>query len=376
MNQSITPQELHDRMNSSSDTVILDVRAEAAYRDWHIAHKNVELVNVQTSKLKANGPSAYPEIAMDKPIVVVCAQGNASAEATAILTENGYNAVNLEGGMNSWSEFYYPVTVAQTDDLELIQIVRPAKGCLSYLVVSGNEAVAVDPARHANYYRQLADAKGVQVKHVLDTHCHADHISGGLALAESSNGKYWVAASDMQGSELPFHSLTDGLEFKFGNASLKVISVTTPGHTPGSVSFMVNDGYLLSGDTVFISGLGRPDLGGKAQEWAKMLYETVANKLSKIEDDVLVLPAHFSGIDEMTEEGYVGAEFKSIRGSNELLQGVGEDEFTHAVAHQVGLTPPNYDTIIQINRGLVAATDAEATELEIGPNRCAVKHLA
>lgn len=376
MSQSITAQDLHNKMNSEAETIILDVRAEAAFRDWHIEHKNTQIINIQTSKLKANGPEAYPEIPQDKPIVVVCAQGNASKEATEILTAKGYQAVNLENGMNAWSEFYYPVTVAQSDDFELIQVVRPAKGCLSYVLVSGKEAVVVDPARHSSVYEKFAQDKGIEVKHVLDTHCHADHISGGPALADTTEAKYWVAESEMQGANLSFNALTDGLEFQFGTASLKVISIPTPGHTPGSTSFMVNDKYLLSGDTVFVSGLGRPDLGGKAEEWAKMLYETVESKLSHLGDDVLVLPAHFSGIDEITEDGYVGSDFKDIREANELLQGVDEESFTQAVAGQLGLTPPNYDTIVQINRGLVHPTTQEATELEIGPNRCAVKHLA
>lgn len=376
MTQSITAQELHNLMSSQAETIILDVRAVSAFQDWHIQHENARLINIQTSKLKANGPEAYPEIPQDRPIVVVCAQGNASKEAAEILTTHGYQAVNLENGMNAWSEFYYPVTVAQADDFELIQVIRPAKGCLSYLLVSGQEAVVVDPARHAEVYENLAKEKGVAIKHVLDTHCHADHISGGPALAGSAEAQYWVAESEMQGAHLQYFPLTDGLKFQFGTASLQVISIPTPGHTPGSTSFMVNEKYLLSGDTVFVSGLGRPDLGGKAEEWAKMLYQTVQSKLAQIQDNVLILPAHFSGTDEITGDGYVGAKFQQIRESNELLQGVDEHSFTEAVAGQTGLTPPNYDTIVQINRGLVTPSSQEATELEIGPNRCAVKHLA
>lgn len=376
MTQSITAQELHNRMNSQPETVILDVRAASAFQDWHISHQSSHIINIQTSKLKANGPEAYPEIPKDKPIVVVCAQGNASREAAEILTEHGYEAMDLENGMNAWSEFYYPVTVAKSSDFELIQVVRPAKGCLSYLLVSGQEAVVVDAARHTEYYEQLVSDKGVTLKHVLDTHCHADHISGGPVLANAAGANYWVTESEMPGATISFKPLTDGLEFQFGSASLKVLSIPTPGHTPGSTSFMVNDTYLLSGDTVFVSGLGRPDLGGKAEEWAKMLYDTVQSKLSHLDDNVLVLPAHFSGIEEVNSLGYVGSDFKAIREANDLLQGVGEAEFTKAVAGQTGLTPPNYDTIVQINRGLVSPTKQEATELEIGPNRCAVKHLA
>ncbi|PWI58429.1 hypothetical protein BM613_03905 [Sulfoacidibacillus thermotolerans] len=360
---------------NQGETVILDVRASAAYLEWHIDHKNARLLNIQTSKLKANGPEAYPEIPRDKEIVCVCAQGNASQEAAQILNDHGYQAVSLDDGMSAWSEFYYPVTVVKSDDLELIQVVRPAKGCLSYVLISGDEALVVDPARHVEVYDQIAKDHGVQIQHILDTHCHADHISGGPALAKQVDAKYWVAPSEMEGGKISFDPLEDGLRFSFGTSKLEVLAIPTPGHTPGSTSFFVNDKFLLSGDTVFVSGLGRPDLGGKAEEWAAMLYETVNTKLNKIEDDVLILPAHFSGSDEITESGYVGAQFEAIRSTNHLLQGVSEEEFTDAVASKVGLTPPNYTTIVSINRGLEAPSEEEATELEIGPNRCAVKHL-
>lgn len=80
----------------------------------------------------------------------------------------------------------------------------------------------------------------------------------------------------MMGAKIPYHPLTDGMTLPIGQSTLEVLSIPTPGHTPGSTSFFINKEYLLSGDTVFVSGLGRPDLGGKAQEWAKMLYQTVA----------------------------------------------------------------------------------------------------
>lgn len=376
MFKTITAQELHNRLIAEPGTVILDVRGASAFADWHIDHKHAHLLNIQTSKLKANGPAAYPEIPKDRPVVVVCAQGNASREASAILAESGYEPLNLDRGMQEWSEFYYSVSVAKSDDFELLQVIRPAKGCLSYMMVSNGEAIVVDPARHTSVYTELAEEKGAVVRHVLDTHCHADHISGGIPLAQTADAKYWIDAGEMQSSELEYNALKDGLEFKFGSSHLKVLSIPTPGHTPGSMSFMVNDEYLLSGDTVFVSGLGRPDLGGKAAEWAHLLYETVENKLRHLGDNVLVLPAHFSSASEVTDAGYVGARFEEIKNTNELLQGVGETEFTDAVAGRAGQTPPNYETIVQINRGFSTPTGEQAAELETGPNRCAVKHLA
>ncbi|QQE79889.1 MBL fold metallo-hydrolase [Alicyclobacillus sp. SO9] len=374
---SITPQELHERLEKNP-TVILDVRGVAAFDEWHVKHQNAEMLNIQTSKLKENGPEAYPQIPTDKEVAVICAKGNASKEASQILDERGYKVLNVEGGMQAWSEFYYnvPVTKSNQDDLELLQVIRPAKGCLSYMLVSGDEAIVVDAGRHDDYYSKLAADKGAKVRHVLDTHCHADHISGGPVLANQENAEYWISASEMQGSDMEFNGLTDGQTFKFGKATLQVLSIPTPGHTPGSVSFLVNNKYLLSGDTVFVSGIGRPDLGGKAEEWSELLYKTVRDKLSTLPDDVVILPAHFADLSEFTSEGYVGSVFSDIRSSNEFFQDMSEADFTDKMVQRAGQTPPNYTTIVQINRGEYAPTETERSELEVGPNRCAVKHLA
>ncbi|MCY0876047.1 MAG: MBL fold metallo-hydrolase [Firmicutes bacterium] len=234
----------------------------------------------------------------------------------------------------------------------------------------------MDPARHTQVYADLAHQYHAQIRQILDTHCHADHISGGTKLATTTGGTYWVASEEMQGSSLPFRSLTDGMTFRFGAAVMKVMTLATPGHTPGSTSFLVNDKYLLAGDTIFISGLGRPDLGGKAREWAGLLFQTVTDKLDSLDDSTVILPAHFSDPSEINASGFVGETYGHLREQNPLLDEKSEDTFTEAVIAQIGLTPPNYTTIVDVNRGNRKLDEVEARELEIGPNRCAVKHLA
>lgn len=375
--KSIRVEELHQRMQSQEGVFILDVRASAAYDDWHIEHKHIVSANIQNSKLLQFGPEAYVEIPTDREIITVCAKGSAAMETVEILEGKGYKAAYLEGGMQAWSEFYYTSPVAVTDDLELLQVIRPAKGCLSYVLISDKEAVVVEPARHFEVYLDIVKDKGAEIRHILDTHLHADHITGGHELAEATGAKYWISENEMQGSTRPYNALSDGLEIPFGASTLQVLAIPTPGHTPGSTSFLVNNTYLLSGDTVFVNGLGRPDLGGKARAWAHMLYETVIGRLNTLSDDIVVLPSHFSDYREVTEAGYVGAVLGALRSENVLVTG-GEDEdsFTEAVAGNLGATPPNYETIVDINRGVREVSPQEASDLEIGPNRCAVKHLA
>lgn len=138
---------------------------------------------------------------------------------------------------------------------------------------------------------------------------------------------------------------------------------------------MVNDRCLLSGDTIFVGGLGRPDLGGKAREWAEDLYHTVFVELKDLSDDVWVYPAHFAEIEEMNEDGIVGASLGAIRRNHEILQNDDKEAFTEYVAHSASTEkPPNFETIIAVNRGVEKVDPEKATELEIGPNRCAVHH--
>lgn len=375
--KSLTVQQLHQGMQTEEGVFLLDVRAASAYQDWRIQDEGVVSANIQNSKLKEHGPEAFSVIPKDKQVITVCAKGHAAQEAAQMLSDKGYDAVYLEGGMQAWSEYYYSSLVTTTNDLKLLQVLRPAKGCLSYFLVSQGEAVVVDPARHIQVYLNLAKEYGVQIRHVLDTHLHADHITGGHDLAAQTGAQYWISEGEMKEANRSFHALSDGLKLEFGASTLEVIAVPTPGHTPGSTSFLVNQQYLLSGDTVFVNGLGRPDLGGKAKEWAKMLYNTVVTRLNNLSDNTIVLPAHYSDYREITDAGYVAAVLGDLRATNDLLSG-GENEtrFTEAVTGKNGATPPNYETIIAINRGVTTVTSEEASDLEIGPNRCAVKHLA
>ena len=148
--------------------------------------------------------------------------------------------------------------------------------------------------------RKLKEA-AVQITHIVDSHLHADHISGGKRLADQTGAQYYIMKSE--GATFDFNPLEQYDKIQFNKVNLEVLAVKTPGHTPGSVSFFVNNKLLLSGDTIFVSGLGRPDLGNKVREWAKDLYNTVYSKVSEIADDVIVLPGHYASLDEELNEG-------------------------------------------------------------------------
>jgi hydroxyacylglutathione hydrolase len=174
-------------------------------------------------------------------------------------------------------------------------------GCAAYLFGCGSLgkcAVADAHEEDIDAYAEFAASKGMRITYVIDTHVHADHRSGGAALARKVGAPYCLHES--ADVALPFEPLRDGQELDLGNTKVKVLH--TPGHTPESVCLVVTDlrrgvepWFVLTGDTLFVGAVGRPDLPGKARENAAELYESIHRKLLTLPDDLEIFPGHFAG---------------------------------------------------------------------------------
>lgn len=374
MLKAILPDELNQLIVKKEPFFLFDVRNEADFNDWKVEGEHIEYLNIPYFELIDGVEEILDKIPTDRKIVVVCAKEGSSVMVAEMLSEEGLEVSYLKGGMKGWSEYLYPVKVYEDSDIAVHQFIRVGKGCLSYMVTSGEEALVVDPSRFVDQYIDFAAAKGAAISHIVDSHLHADHISGGRTLAEQTGAKYYLMKSE--GAAFHFEALENYDRIEFANVTLEVLAVKTPGHTPGSVSFFVNNKLLFSGDTIFVTGLGRPDLGGKAHEWAADLYDTIYSKVAKIADDVIVLPGHYADFDaEVNEQGFIGNTLENIRKMNEIMSGKTVDEFVEHVAASASTdTPPNFEDIVAINRGVKEATVEQKQELEIGPNRCAVHH--
>src|SRR5690606_6105405 len=164
------------------------------FDNWKIEGGKTEILNIPYFDLLDGVDEALDQIPNGKDILVVCAKEGSSKFVAEQLVEAGRTDIYyLEGGMKAWSEYLEPVKVGDLKDGgELYQFVRIGKGCLSYMVVSGMEAAVIDAVRMTDVFEQFAKDHGVQIKHTLDTHLHADHISGGRRLAEQTNAKYWL----------------------------------------------------------------------------------------------------------------------------------------------------------------------------------------
>ncbi|MNY01049.1 hypothetical protein D3C86_1335620 [compost metagenome] len=134
---------------------------------------------------------------------------------------------------------------------------------------------------------------------------------------------------------------------------------------------MVDERYLISGDTLFVKSVGRPDLGGHAEEWAHDLYQTLVEKIRRLDDDTTVLPGHFASLDEIRDDGIVAGELGAIRKSNPALQLEDAKAFVAFIQENMRPQPELYGEIRRVNLGLVEACEDQRSALEIGKNQCA-----
>ncbi|WP_404450560.1 MBL fold metallo-hydrolase [Virgibacillus necropolis] len=375
MPTTITTKELAKRIVNHEKTFILDVRNKDEFADWKIEGEKVKIINVPYFDLLDGIEPVTDKLDKDQEIIVVCAKGGSSQMIAEMLNEAGFtNVFDLEGGMKAWSEHVEPVKIADLNGGgKLYQFVRLGKGCLSYFIESNGEAAVVDAARMIDVYEKFAEENGVQIKHVIDTHLHADHISGGRMLAEKVGGSYHLPPKDATEVTFDYAALEEGNDIVVGNTTVNVQPMYSPGHTIGSTSFIIDDTYLLTGDILFVKSIGRPDLAGKAEDWIGDLRNTLYNRYKELSEDLVVLPAHYSFAEELRKDGSVSARLGDLYQKNTGLQIEDENEFRKMVTENLPPQPNAYEDIRKINMGKINPESEKQREMETGPNRCAVE---
>ncbi|WP_336867086.1 MBL fold metallo-hydrolase [Peribacillus frigoritolerans] len=352
---------------------IVDARNQNDFEDWKIEGKNAEVINLPYSEVKENIGQYVHKLPKDRRIYTVCAKGNSSKMMAELLEQAGCEDVySIEGGMRAWSEHLEPVKIGDLNSGGAIyQIIRLGKGCLSYLISSNGVGAIIDSNRMIDTYEQLTKEYNISIKYVLDTHLHADHISGGRKLARKLGATYYLPSKDAREAEFKFVSIEDGNEIKIGNTVIQALY--SPGHTIGSTSFIIDNQYLLTGDILFIDSIGRPDLAGKAADWVTDLRQTLYKRYRELADELIVLPAHFMGIDEMNNDGIISERLGVLYQENHGLNIQSDEEFSKAVTENLPPQPHSYEEIRQTNLGKFAPEEDQEKEMEIGPNRCAIR---
>jgi len=211
------------------------------------------------------------------------------------------------------------------------QVLHEDLGCASYLLADGGEAAVIDPKWEIEDYLALADAHDLRLEHVLETHDHADHVSGRARLQASHE------------------TLADGDELELGDT--RIVALATPGHRPEHLAFLVNDWFVLTGDSLFVGDVARPDLAVDPEEGARELFGSM-RRLLELPDWVEVWPAHIGGSlcggGGMSEKpsSTIGYE----RRFNRFLRIEDEDEFVRELTAELAPQPPNFERIVDLNR--------------------------
>jgi len=374
---SLAPEALRDSIDAGDDVTLLDVRMESEYDEWHIDGPTVESINVPYYEFLDDevDDDVLERIPDDREVTVLCAKGGASEYVAGTLAERGYDVVSLEDGMNGWAGIYEAVEVERYDGPgTLLQYQRPSSGCLSYLLCHDGEAAVVDPLR-AFTDRYLDDAAdlGVDLLYALDTHIHADHVSGVRDLDDE--GVEGVVPEAAVGRGVTYAdeltTAADGDTFAVGDATVE--TVATPGHTSGMTAYLLGDSLLATGDGLFVESVARPDLeegDDGAPDAARQLYESLQGRVLALPDDTLVGGAHSSDAAEAADDGTYTAPIGELVEDMDALT-MDEDDFVDLILSDMPPRPANYEDIIATNLGQHSVDDEEAFTLELGPNNCA-----
>lgn len=358
----VDTRQLQQRLRSDDPVQVLDIRGRDAHDEWRVPGSRHLAWDEGT-------PPDCSRVSGEEPVVVVCASGNASVDAAREIRDRcDVDARSLAGGMARWSFAWNAAELTDPDSaLSVVQLRRTGKGCLSYLVGSGDEALAVDPALGPSVFGREAERRGWEITGVLETHLHADHVSRGRALARSAGAAHYLP--DGVGTEFDHRTLADGDTVPVGTT--EVAALETPGHTSAGLTYRAGD-FLLTGDTLFLGSVGRPDLEARgdreqARGHARLLYRSLS-RLLDLDDDLTVFPAHTS--EPVAFDGEpVAASLAEVR-DRVAVPELDEDEFVRELVGGIPATPPNYERIVALNeRGELP--EEELVELEAGANRCA-----
>ncbi|MGB9961922.1 MBL fold metallo-hydrolase [Halobacterium sp. MBLA0001] len=369
---TVSVRDLYNWLQADREVDVLDVRDRAEFDAWcvdgpGVTARHTPYMEVVAAGVSGDAASVVPD-GLREPVVVVCAVGEASAEVAESLRAEGVDAVNLEGGMDAWGAF------VTSHDLGngVVQFERPSSGCLSYLLVDGDAAAVVDPlAAAVDAYVEAAAARDATITHAIDSHVHADHVSGVRGVADATAAaRVLPAGATERGLAVDADVLaTDGDEIAVGDRTLGVTHA--PGHTSEHLVFSWGDD-LLTGDCLFLDGVGRPDLedADAARELAGRQYDTLG-ALTATADERRVMPGHVT--PSTTHDGRDGGVVGSLAAVAAELSMLDLDRaaFVDHVTTGLPPRPANDEAIVAVNLG-ETAIDEDTLALERGPNNCAV----
>jgi glyoxylase-like metal-dependent hydrolase (beta-lactamase superfamily II) len=372
--QSFTANDLFTWLTNKEDFLLLDVRNDVEFARFKVEGPYpFDMVNVPYMEFIEMEEDSVARVPKGKKVRIVCAKEGSSKFVGEILMQHGFEDVaHMLVGIKAWGNLLAPIRVGAGDGYELYQFRRPGKASCSYGLISGTEMMVFDPAKNIPFYLDFAKEKGCTIIKTFETHRQADYISGSDMLRKTAGAEIVAPEDDFQVAKFPYTAARDGDCHRFSNGGPEVEIIHTPGHTPGSTCYRVDGKYLITGDTVFIQSIGRPDLGGMAQDWSRMLYKTMTDILLKLDDDTVILPGHYIDWNEANEDLAFAAPMGKIKAINDAIYSIADEKaFFDFIKTNMRTQPEEYAKIREINAGLVEV-DAEQQEImDIGKNECA-----
>jgi len=355
MVQTIDPQTLAAELLAGDAPTLVDVRpAEDA--TWTIEGEGIDSRNVP------GGDGDVPDGA-----VLVCLRGKTATTVAQELA--GRDVRVLDGGLRAWIGMLLPRPVdVGVPGVEVLQVQRPGRGCLSYVVAAGGEALVVDPAPgDPDAYARLAADRDARITTVFDTHLHADHLSGARELAAAVGARHVVPCPTVERGVAftPTATVGDGDRLRVGAHELRVVAL--PGHTTDMTGLVLDDRAILSGDSLFADGIARPDLEvgdpERSREMARTLHATLRDRVLTLPGDTLLLGGHtHPGL----RRAAVAPSLDEVRRAVPELELEDPDAFADAVLADMPPRPANYEAVIEANAGRTAPDP----DLETGGNSC------
>jgi glyoxylase-like metal-dependent hydrolase (beta-lactamase superfamily II) len=364
---TIDVDELRAMLAERQPVTVLDIRKAEDRAEWAIPGSlHIDAYEA----LKAGDADALADAAipMDASVVTVCGAGKVSFTAMEQLRHRGYDARSLAGGMKAWSLAWNSAEAPVLESAAtVIQVRRTGKGCLSYLIGNDGQAVVIDAALPPDVYQDLAAQHGWAITRVLDTHVHADHLSRSRLLAEQTGATHQVPEQGRV--TYPFIPVRDG--DTLGVGSSRIVALRTPGHTLESTCYFLDGRALFTGDTLFLAGVGRPDLEAspeQARARARLLHASL-QRLIALPPETIILPGHTSEPAPFDDRP-IAATLGDVIGRVGMLE-LSEEAFLDAILARIPPTPPNHARIVALNEA-GEMPDGDPTDLEAGANRCAV----
>lgn len=370
--QTYEAKELFHWLVTREDIVVVDVRNPKDFERFHIESPYpFEQINISYYEFMEDEAEAMSRTPPDRKIRIVCAKEGSARYVAEIFERHGYDVRYLAGGIKTWGNLLVPKLVQQGEDYTLYQFIRPGKASCSYGLISGQEMMVFDPSRNLEFYIDFAQKHGCTITKTFETHLQADYIAGSRDLAGRTGAVFYANDEDFKTSRNSYTSLRDGEILGFSSGGPRVRVLFTPGHTPGSTSFIVAEQYIISGDTVFINSVGRPDLGGQAKEWAGQLFASI-QKIKQLDRSLIVLPGHYSDWGEADTNLLFAHTLAEILERNGAIYNLDtEADFVTFIEANMRPQPEEYDIIRQVNANLREEDDERQEELDLGKNECA-----